>query len=186
LVIFTSHEYLVKVIIFFQCVSLVELNPWEHEWLIVIQALQEGKMKAKKSTKKGKKKKKKSSLWAIHQHLQIGCKFKREKNHKSWSPWFLIFLIINFSPFFMYLKHVQGLVLDFKLYFIQNFNILVKINCMLIINHISFNLLSTYMYHTKVLKTLRFLCACYYLRVHDSHSSAFLFHLFIQLPYLKA
>jgi len=40
-------------------------------------------MKAKKSTKKGKKKKKKSSLWAIHQRLQIGCKLKREKNHKS-------------------------------------------------------------------------------------------------------
>jgi hypothetical protein len=106
-------------------------------------------------------------------------------------PWKMITTIFNFFnykvfPFFMYLKHVQGLVLDFKLYFIQNFNILVKINCMLIINHMSFNLLSTYMYHTKVLKTLRFLCACYYLRMHDSHSSAFLFHLFIQLPYFKA
>jgi hypothetical protein len=56
----------------------------------------------------------------------------------------------------MHLKHVQGLVLDFKLYFIQNFNILVKINYILIIKHMSFNLLSTYMYHTKVLKTLRF------------------------------
>ncbi len=36
------------------------------------------------------------------------------------------------------------------------------------------------MYHMKVLKTLRFYFACSYLRVFDSHSSAFLFHLFIQ------
>jgi hypothetical protein len=28
---YTSHEYLVWVEIFFQCVSLIELNPWEGE-----------------------------------------------------------------------------------------------------------------------------------------------------------
>ncbi len=35
------------------------------------------------------------------------------------------------------------------------------------------------MYNTKVLKTLKFLCAHYYLKIYDSHSSAFVFHLFI-------
>jgi len=33
---------------------------------------------------------------------------------------------------------------------------------------------------SKVLKTLGFFFACYYLRMHDSHSNAFVFHLLIQ------
>jgi hypothetical protein len=36
------HEY-VGVIIFFQCVSLIELNAWENQWLVNIEALQKGK-----------------------------------------------------------------------------------------------------------------------------------------------
>jgi hypothetical protein len=35
------------------------------------------------------------------------------------------------------------------------------------------------MYHMEVFKTLRFFCVCCYLRMHDSHSNAFVFHLFI-------
>jgi len=34
------------------------------------------------------------------------------------------------------------------------------------------------MYHTKVLKALKFLCSCDFSKMHDSHSSAFLFQLF--------
>lgn len=36
------HEY-VGVIIFFQRVSLIELNAWENQWLVNIEALQKGK-----------------------------------------------------------------------------------------------------------------------------------------------
>jgi len=35
------------------------------------------------------------------------------------------------------------------------------------------------MYHTKISKTLKFICSCCYLTMHDSHSNAFVFHLFI-------
>jgi hypothetical protein len=41
-------------------------------------------------------------------------------------------------------------------------------------------------YYNKVLKTLRFFCAHYHFRMHDSHSSAFMFHPFIQQPHFKA
>jgi hypothetical protein len=50
---------------FFQCVSLSELNPREDEWLISIEALQQGKKKlAKKVAKKTRKNW--SSLSIIH------------------------------------------------------------------------------------------------------------------------
>ncbi len=42
--------------------------------------------------------------------------------------------------------------------------------------HVNYNHISQttiIMYHTKILKTLRFLFAYYYLKVHDLHSSAF-------------
>jgi hypothetical protein len=39
--------------------------------------------------------------------------------------------------------------------------------------------LTIIMYHTKISKTLKFICSCCYLTMHDSHSSAFVFHLFI-------
>jgi len=45
---------------------------------------------------------------------------------------------------------------------------------MLIINQMFFSLFS-FLYHTKVLKSLKFFFVCYYLGVHDSHSSAFFF-----------
>jgi hypothetical protein len=56
-VLSTSHEY-VGITTFFQCVSLIELNACKDDWLVDIEALQEGKNKAKKMTKKGKRKKK--------------------------------------------------------------------------------------------------------------------------------
>jgi hypothetical protein len=49
-VLSTSHEY-VGVIIFFQCVSLIEVNACKDEWLVPIKTLLEGKNKAKKVTK---------------------------------------------------------------------------------------------------------------------------------------
>jgi hypothetical protein len=39
------------------------------------------------------------------------------------------------------------------------------------------------MYHTNVLKTLKFLSSVCYLRMHDSQLSAFMFHLFIQFNF---
>jgi hypothetical protein len=50
---------------FFQCVSLSELNPWKDEWLICIEALQQGKKKLAKKVAK-KRKKQWSSLLIIH------------------------------------------------------------------------------------------------------------------------
>ncbi len=43
------------------------------KWLIAIEALQEGKRKQRGQQKKGRRRKNSSSLWAIHQCLQIGC-----------------------------------------------------------------------------------------------------------------
>jgi len=60
--IFTSYEY-VGITSFSQCVSLIELNAWKDEWLFAIEALQEGKKKAKKWF----------SFWAIRQCSPIGC-----------------------------------------------------------------------------------------------------------------
>jgi len=60
-VLFTSHEYVVEVIIFFWCVLLIELNAWEDGWLIGIQAWKEGE-KTKKLTKKEEDLKKWSNL----------------------------------------------------------------------------------------------------------------------------
>jgi len=74
-VFFTSHEY-VAITIFFQCVSLIELNSWKDEIFVAIKALQKGEKKAKDVTKKGKNKKKWLSLWAIHECSQIGCKMR--------------------------------------------------------------------------------------------------------------
>jgi hypothetical protein len=41
-VLSTSHEYVVRVTTIFQCLSLIELNAWEDEFFVVIEALQEG------------------------------------------------------------------------------------------------------------------------------------------------
>jgi hypothetical protein len=41
-----------------QCVSLIELNAWKDEWLVIIKALQKGE----KRPKKGKGKRKRSDL----------------------------------------------------------------------------------------------------------------------------
>ncbi len=61
-VLFTSHESIIRVAIFSQCVLLIEFNPWEDQCLTIINFLQEEK-RFKKIVKnqrwqKGKKKKK--------------------------------------------------------------------------------------------------------------------------------
>ncbi len=53
---FTSHEYVV-VTIFFQCVSLIELNSWKDETFVAIKALQKREKKNKGCNKKRKKRK---------------------------------------------------------------------------------------------------------------------------------
>jgi len=61
-------------------VLLIELNAWEDEWFVGIGTLQERKKKAKKKKKKQQQDLKKwSSLLAIHQYFQIGCKLKWAK-----------------------------------------------------------------------------------------------------------
>ncbi len=66
---------------------LIELNAWEDEWLVGIQALQEGKTKQKQSTKK-KKKILKSDL--VCEQIINTCKLDENwngqnlKNHKRW------------------------------------------------------------------------------------------------------
>jgi hypothetical protein len=71
----------VEVIIFSWCVLLIELNAWENEWLVGIQALQEGK-KTKKLTKKKSDLKKwssfvgKSSIFANSMKIEMGKTWK--------------------------------------------------------------------------------------------------------------
>ncbi len=61
---------------------LIELNAWEDEWLVGIGTLQEGKKKKQTKQQKEKNLKKWSSLLAIHQYFQIGCKLKWAKFEK--------------------------------------------------------------------------------------------------------
>jgi hypothetical protein len=51
----TSHDYVVRITFFFQCLSLIELNAREDECL-VIRVLQEGNEKTKKVGKKEEEK----------------------------------------------------------------------------------------------------------------------------------
>jgi len=46
-VLSTSHEYVAGATTFSQCVSLIGLNVWDDEWLVVIEALQEGEKENK-------------------------------------------------------------------------------------------------------------------------------------------
>jgi hypothetical protein len=73
--VFYSHEYVVVVITFFQCVLLIELNAWEGESLVGIGSSKKGKKKAKEMFKK-EDLNKWFSLWVIHQYLHIECKLK--------------------------------------------------------------------------------------------------------------
>jgi hypothetical protein len=43
--VFYSHEYVVTVITFFQCVLLIELNAWEGELLVCMGSSIKGKKK---------------------------------------------------------------------------------------------------------------------------------------------
>jgi len=55
-VFFTSHDYVVRITFFFQCLSLIELNAREDECL-VIRVLQEGNNKNKESREKKNRRK---------------------------------------------------------------------------------------------------------------------------------
>ncbi len=79
----------------------------------------------------------------------------------------------------------------FKVWFlISNFTLFKDIMFWLNQSHVNHkshvSQITIIMYHTKVLKTLRLFCACYYLKVHNSHSNAFVFHVFIQQLHFKA
>ncbi len=62
----TSHEYVAGATTFSQCVSLIGLNVWDDEWLVVIEALQEGEKENKDLARQKEEKKERFSLWAIH------------------------------------------------------------------------------------------------------------------------
>jgi len=34
--VLTSHKYVVRVVAFFQCVFLIELNAWEDAWFVIV------------------------------------------------------------------------------------------------------------------------------------------------------
>jgi hypothetical protein len=44
----SSHEYVIGVKAFCQCVSIIELIAWEDEWLVTIKVLQKGKRRWQK------------------------------------------------------------------------------------------------------------------------------------------
>jgi hypothetical protein len=50
----SSHEYVVGVKVFSQCVSMIELNAWEDDWLVTIKVLQEGKRRQRRWQKQGR------------------------------------------------------------------------------------------------------------------------------------
>jgi hypothetical protein len=54
---FTSHEYVVKVTIIFQCVLLIQLIAREDEWFIAMEIFEKGKKKIEKAAenREGKK-----------------------------------------------------------------------------------------------------------------------------------
>jgi hypothetical protein len=86
-VLLTSHEYVVNVVNWSQCVLFIELNEWEDEWLVIIESL----ITKKKENKEGEEKIW-SNLWLIHQYLQIGRKLRlprfKKKSHASKSQQF--------------------------------------------------------------------------------------------------
>jgi hypothetical protein len=78
-------------------------------------------------TKKGRRKG--SDRICDHQYLHIGCKLKKIRFLKPLKLITTILHIFNHKmfTFFMLLEHVQSLALDFKIYIIQIFSILVKL-----------------------------------------------------------
>jgi hypothetical protein len=52
----TSYNYVVGFITLSQCLSLIVLNVWDNELLVAIEALGEGKRKAKNEKKRKNKK----------------------------------------------------------------------------------------------------------------------------------
>ncbi len=84
----TSHEYVVGVTTFSQCVSLIRLNVWDDEWLVAIEALQEGENENKDLARK-KEEEKKSDL-VCEQYInasKLGANWDGQdfKNQKSLS-----------------------------------------------------------------------------------------------------
>jgi hypothetical protein len=53
----TSHNYVVGFSALSQCLSLIVLNVWDNEWLVAIEALEEGKGKQRRNKKKKRKEK---------------------------------------------------------------------------------------------------------------------------------
>jgi hypothetical protein len=120
------------------------------------------------------------SLWTIHQCLQIICKLKwtkLQKLDKLVMPILILFIYKN--SFYLCNQNMLKVWL-----LISNFTLFKDLIFWLNQLHVSYNSnvfqLVITMYNIKVLKTLRFFCACCYLKMHDSHSNAFVFHLFIQ------
>jgi len=85
----TSHEYVAGATTFSQCVSLIGLNVWDDEWLVVIEALQEGEKENKYLVRKKEGKKRKSDL-VCEQYInasKLGANWDGQdfKNQKSLS-----------------------------------------------------------------------------------------------------
>jgi len=102
-VLFTSHDYVVRVVTFSQCVSLIESNAWDNDWIIFTKVLQN------KGRKEGN---------SILVQYTNACKLSPNWDHHD----FLFKTIkidqnnYNLFPCFLYLKHVNSLAFDFKFY----------------------------------------------------------------------
>jgi hypothetical protein len=80
---------------FFQCVSLLELNAWEDDWFVAIDVLQKEKQKNKKGDKT-KDEEKEVMQFVVNTPMlaKVGCKLKLLR--KFWKPCKLITIILIF------------------------------------------------------------------------------------------
>jgi hypothetical protein len=161
---------------FFFNVPLIELNAWEDEWFIIIEVLQEGKIKfLKNNQKRGD-----LSCGQYTNACKLNARWDGQnfKNHKSRSQQIFIFLIIKF-PIFCVVQTCSKYGFWFQILHLVK-DLLFLLNQLHVNHKLHVSQPIFIMYHTKVLKTLIFFCACYYFKMHYSHSSAFVFPLFIQ------
>jgi hypothetical protein len=157
-VFFASHEYVVKLQLSF--------NVWKEEWLVDIGVLKEGDKKIKKATKFIYFWK--SDLIFVGKYIN-GSKLGTNGDGQDYKTIkvdhnFLIFKFI--FPHFLCCWNM--LKVDFL---ISNFIVLKYLIFCLNQSHVNtkshVSYLTITMHHIKILKTLKFLYACCYLRVHE-------------------
>ncbi len=69
--IFTSHEYVVRVTTFFECMSWIEWNAWEDKWFVSPKIYKKG---LEKESKEGSEKKLKNKIDLVSKQYINICK----------------------------------------------------------------------------------------------------------------